>query len=1160
MPVQLHVIHDLGGGSATWLRDFCLADPSRTNLILKSFTQNNAMGCGISLYANVLDEVPLRMWHFADAIQATVVTHPEYRQALAEIINQNGVSALLVSSLIGHSLDVLNTDLPTAVVNHDYFPYCPAINIHFGEVCKRCNGARISQCYRDNPKFNPFVTFLPGERIAVRDQFLALIARPNVTMIVPSQSVQENLSRLDASFRAVSFVTIPHGYGQVLEKIDTPRPQSSERLRILVLGQLSAPKGLELLRGSLDALLQFAEVHLVGCKELGKIFKARSGVHVLANYTIDELPGHVAAINPHVGLLLSIVPETFSYALTELMMLGVPVAATRVGSFLERIQHRQNGYLYEPNTAALLETMTAINVDRQSLENIRDNLHYWKPHTTEAMVAEYHRVLPAAPTAVETKPLEMTMHIQHTKDSDVTQDEIQLTQSLTISSMWKELKSLNLYLSTSNQASQELTAQLEQERETSKQLRDQVIEVMRQVSEQQVLLLNNRTQIDVLNVRVNEFLTSTSWKLSLPVRLLGHSVRKLRILFRCIGQLLRDPAALPSNATSLFKMWRTGGVLALKTGLVGVQSGSNPSDAWKKYRQTFNEFVKPEIVRHIIEMTSTPRIAIIVPTYNTPERMLREMLDSVTSQLYPHWELCIADDGSDQPHVKAILEQYAAKDSRIKLHFGKENRGVSHASNSALETVTSEFVVLLDHDDLLEEHALFRFAESILQDSPDVVYSDEALVTPDAATVTQCVYRPAFSPEFLRSHPYIVHLAGFRTQLLREIGGFDEKLSISQDYDLVLRATEKSRTIVHIPEILYRWRVHASSAGHQKMHEVMEVSKSVLERHLARCGEKGFVNDGAGFNFFDARYTLDLGLKVAIVIPTKNHGELLRQCIQSIRATVLDVEYEIIVIDHESDDADTLTYLSSITPEVRVLRYEGVFNFSAINNWAVSQLDGTHSHFLFCNNDIEAIGPGWLERMLELGQRASVAIVGAKLLYPDRETIQHAGVCVGMYGKAEHYGKFMRLPADRLEPGYFGGLVVNHEVTATTGACLLMRRDVFEQISGFDENIAVGFGDIDLCLRAGRLGYRVLFCPFAVLVHHESYTRGTSAWDAHAEDTALFTARWQGMLVAGDPYFNPGLSPTSTSWQYANPIPCRFDVRRRIFKRNTLTGTQEIAI
>ena len=1206
-PVQLHVIHDLGGGSAKWLKDYCLADSHRINLVLRSFTHNNAAGCGVALYSHVMDEVPLRVWKFTNEIQATVVAHLEYRSALEAVISECCVDAVLVSSLIGHSLDVLNTGLPTVVVNHDYFPYCPALNIFFGGVCRQCDENRIGECYRDNPQFNPFVTFLPRERVLVRDRFLELVGRPNVIMATPSRSVEDNLVRLDTRFGRATFVTIPHGYGQALEKVDDRKPAAQDRLRILVLGQLSVLKGSELLRESLGMLTEFAEVYLVGCRELGELFKFHSGVRVVSHYEIDQLPGHVAAINPHLGLLMSICPETFSYALTELMMLGVPVAATRVGSFPERIRHQETGYLYEPDAASLIGTLRAIDADRDTLSRIRDNLHGWKPRTAEAMVSDYHRIAPLEAASYARYPAGLAFPGAQSASRPAL-NETWPPQAMIISSMWKDVKSLHLQLSMCSEAGQraerhrqfaesqfirerqELQGRID-ESSTMLAKRDvllaekegliQALTSRKQAltfqnhaltSQNDALISQNRaltSQDQILTSRVRslttlvngrdaqlaEILSSTSWRVSRPVRALGRPLRRLMFLGRCLMPALRDPASLPANAVDLFRAWRYGGLPEIKKALLRIQSVAGHLDAWGEYHQTFRREVRPRIVRRIREMGSQPRVSVIVPTYNTPELMLREMLQSVKGQLYPNWELCIADDGSSQPHVKKILEEYAARDRRIKMHLGLQNKGVSHASNRALEMATGEFVVLLDHDDILEEQALFRVAESVLEENPDMTYSDEVMVTPDAAAVRHYAYRPAFSPEFLRGHPYFVHLLGFRTQLLRDIGGFDENLKISQDYDLILRATEKARTVVHIPEILYQWRMRGDSAGEQRMHEVMETSKAVLQRHLERCGETGKVDDGVGFNLFDVRYPLGDDLRVAIIIPTKNHGDLVRQCVETIRATVSEVEYDIVVIDHASDDPETLAYFTSISPDVRVLRYTvEPFNFSAINNWAVSRLDGDYTHYLFCNNDIEAIKPGWLERMLELGQHPSVGIVGAKLLYPDRITLQHAGVCVGTYGCAEHYGKFVRLPENRFHFGFSEMLVSNHEVAAVTAACLLIRKEAFEEISGFDEAFAVGFGDVDLCLRVGERGYRILFCSYAELVHHESYTRGKSTGDPHPEDSALLRSKWQELLEVGDPYFNPGLSIESTTWQMKHPISCGFDIRRRIFERDAVSG------
>lgn len=1156
-PVQLHVIHDLGGGSTKWLRDYIAADRARTNLVLRSFTHTDAAGGGVALYANATDDAPLRLWKFAQEIHGTVVSHVEHHAALAEVLRDFRVDVLLVSSLIGHSLETLGTGLATVVVNHDYFPYCPAINIHFEGVCRRCDAQRIAECHEGNPRFNPFVKFLPDDRVAVRARFMELVRRPEVVMAVPSVSVAANLLRLNPAFAEVAFATIAHGYGNPLERLPAPDLSQDDRLRIVILGQMSVPKGVELLRGALADLTRVADIYLVGCRELGEMFRFEPHVHVMSDYKVAELPIHLANINPHFGLLLSIVPETFSYALTELMMLGVPAAATRVGSFEDRLRHGENGYLFEPSVGALVAAVKAIDADRATLARIRARLRGWVPRTPERMVADYHRITPLAAEASDRAVAAAAAPAAPA--TSVSADPGYAAQALTLAGMWKEVKSLNLQMAVVNEARQ--SADNERHRierlaaEHRKVLETQVRELAGQIGLHQDELRQKGHQIEQLSVHLSlkgalleEMLASTSWRVSKPIRYVGVKARKVRLLARCVATMARDPAGPRENLSRLADAWRAGGLHEVKRTLLGFQPGDGRQNAWLDYRERFQRDVRPRIVREISRMTTQPLVSVIVPTYDTDEAMLRQMLDSVTGQLYPRWELCVADDGSTKPHVRKVLEEYASKEKRIRVAFG-ENRGVSHASNRALEMATGEFAVLLDHDDVLEEQALFRVAESIVEDSPDMVYSDEVLVTPDARTVRRYAYRPAFSKEYLRSHPYIVHLVGFRTELLRELGGFDESLRISQDYDLILRVVEKARTIVHIPEILYQWRLHGSSAGTQRMDEVMQTSKAVLQRHLERSGETGTVRDGVSFNLFDVRYPLDAALRVAIVIPTKNHGELLKQCIDSVRATVKSVAYDIVVVDHESDDRETLEYLASLAGEAKVLRYEGIFNFSAINNWAVKHLDREYSHYLFCNNDIEAMEEGWLERMLELGQQPSIGIVGAKLLYPDRKTIQHGGVCVGAFGAAEHYGKRLRYPGDPVEAGFGELLQINHEVAAVTAACMLARHDAFRDVGGFDEAILVGFGDVDLCLRVHAKGYRVLFCPYAELLHHESFTRGTSSVDPHPADSALYRFKWRDFLQAGDPYYSPGLSLTSTNWVLKQPLHCDFTVRRRIVRR-----------
>lgn len=578
---------------------------------------------------------------------------------------------------------------------------------------------------------------------------------------------------------------------------------------------------------------------------------------------------------------------------------------------------------------------------------------------------------------------------------------------------------------------------------------------------------------------------------------------------------------------------------------------------WLEIQAREDEAMYRAMERKSAELPRRPLISVLMPVYDTPEAWLRAAIESVINQAYPHWELCIVNDASPQPHVKRVLEEYRLRDARIKIAHRDRNGQIAIASNNALAMARGEFVALLDHDDELERHALFRLAQAIVEDGPDMVYSDEALITAETGAIHGFFFRPTFSKELLRAHPYIVHLVAFRTALLREIGGFDPTLGISQDYDLILRATEKAVSIAHIPEVLYRWRIHGESAGSKKQDEVMVTSTRILQNHLARLGEKATVEAGSHYNFFDIRYPLREGLRVAIIIPTKNHGELVRQCVDSIERTVKHAAYDIVLVDHASDDPASLTYFTELATRHKVLRYTGSFNFSAINNWAAAQLERVYSHYLLCNNDIEALIEGWLERMLELGQREDTGIVGAKLYYPDGRTVQHAGVCVGMYGLAEHYGKFMdkEVPSLGLRPGYIGSLIANREMSAVTAACMLIRRDAFEKIHGFDEQIAVGFGDIDLCLRVREAGFRVMFCPHAQLLHHESYTRGKikndTPTDPHPEDTARFLNRWSAFIKTGDPYYNPNLPLDNTAWElkslYVQRKEARKERKRRVY-------------
>jgi GT2 family glycosyltransferase/glycosyltransferase involved in cell wall biosynthesis len=1143
-PVQLHVVHDLGGGIARWCADYCRADDRRINLVLKPYSRSAAMAEGLMLFAGAEDAEPLGFWLFESPIAATADTHPEYRRVLTEILHDFGVDAILVSSLIGHSLDVLDSGLLTVLVQHDFYPYCPAIHIYYNGVCQSCDAERLTRCAEHNPSFNPAHRFFPAEaRLRVRERFIDLVERRNLTCVVPSRSARAHFNRLVPRIDPARFVTIPHGHLARLPHIPYPGSEAHDKLRVVVLGMLSVSKGVNLLLEGLEPLLEFAEVHLVGAREMGALFEGRPGVRIVSEYSLDDLPGILSAIRPDAALLLSVVPETFSYTLSELFMLGIPPVATNLGGFAERISPGVTGYLFEPGVEGMLSCLRDIHADREGLQRIRAQLLTIEMRSAKEMLADYHRLLPLPDGLNDPAWL-------HRKRASGSPEDVRIAQALALSGQWKEIRNLR---ATVEMKSARLDACI---RETD--------DVRSRLADLEHALQETRQALALRDAEIIALHESTSWRATGPLR-------RGMILARCLRPVLRQPSDAPAWLRALSRAWRSDGIGGVKRALLQwpehgqvavrteplpvVEATAEPAEgnwlqqAFRHYRASMSDDIRAVIATRVQAMDSPPLISILVPTYNTPEPMLREMLDSVCAQLYPHWQLCIADDGSSEPHVRAVLEAHAARDARIRLDFATENGGVSRATNRALVMAEGDFVVLLDHDDMLEEQALFRVAEAVLADDPDMLYSDEVLVGEDGKTVQHFIFRPMFSPEYLRSHPYIVHLIGFRPSLLRALGGLDENLRISQDYDLILRASERAERIVHVPEMLYRWRIHGGSAGHEMIGRVMETSRTILQRHLHRCGEEGMVTDGPSFNFFDVRYPLDPALKVAILIPTKNHGELVRACIESIERTAGDVRHEIVLIDHESDDPASLAYFDSLRSRITLLRYSGPFNFAAINNWAVGQLDGSHTHYLFCNNDIEAIESGWLGRMLELGQKPGVGIVGAKLYYPDRKTIQHAGVVVACCGVAENLGRFRVVSDDPLDLGYSGSLICNREVSAVTAACMLIRGTVFESIGGFDEAIAVGYGDVDLCLRVGRQGYRTLFCAHAELLHLESFTRGRSQEDPHPEDSARFLAKWKVLFETGDPYFNPNLSSHSPNWQVADPLGFRLDIRRRIFQR-----------
>ena len=519
------------------------------------------------------------------------------------------------------------------------------------------------------------------------------------------------------------------------------------------------------------------------------------------------------------------------------------------------------------------------------------------------------------------------------------------------------------------------------------------------------------------------------------------------------------------------------------------------------------------VARELQNFSYAPKISIVMPVYNTREEHLQRALESVRGQYYDNWELCICDDASKAAHIRPLLEDWGRMDSRIRVAFGECNVGISAASNQAIKLATGEFIGFLDHDDELSPAALYEVVK-LLQDHPeaDVIYSDEDKLETNGQRGDP-FFKPDWSPEYLYSLNYVCHFGVYRKQSVEAVDGLRTEFNGSQDYDLLLRIAEGTQKIFHIPEVLYHWRKSLGStalAAQAKSYSTFAGQKAIAE-HLQRLGVTAEVTDGDGPNRYRVRPALKGEPLVSVIIPTRDGVEVLERCIRSIEKRTDYPKYEILIVDNGSCKPETMNFF--VTLRHRVVRLDELFNFSRLNNFGAQQARG--DFLLLLNNDTEVISPGWMRAMLELCHLPGVGIAGAKLYYPDR-TIQHAGVVLGIKGVAGHSHKYF--PARNR--GYFDSLTCIRNYSAVTAACMLVRRDAFEAVGGFDEELKVAFNDVDFCIRVREKGYRIAWTPYAELYHHESATRG---FDLDPREIEFMKRRWKNELV-NDPYYNRNLT------------------------------------
>jgi GT2 family glycosyltransferase len=532
-------------------------------------------------------------------------------------------------------------------------------------------------------------------------------------------------------------------------------------------------------------------------------------------------------------------------------------------------------------------------------------------------------------------------------------------------------------------------------------------------------------------------------------------------------------------------------------------------------------------MRELVELLPyRPTISIITAVFNTPEPYLRATIESVLAQVYPSWELCLADDASTEAHVRTVLHEFAARDPRVKVTFRASNGHISRAMNSALDLATGEFVGILDHDDLLTPDALFEVAALLnWHRDADMIYSDEDKID-DAGTLRDPFFKPDWCPESFMSRMYTCHFGVYRRSLVERVGRFRPEFDGSQDYDLVLRLSEQSSRIHHIPRVLYHWRIHAASTASASTAKpyASTAAEKALGEALDRRGEPGEVREVEGApGTYLVRYRIKEHRRVSIIVPTRDHGDDVDRCLGSIFSKTTYPNFEVVLLDNGSSEPTSLATFERWAlrdQRVRVLRYDVPFNFSRINNYAVSKASG--EYLLFLNNDTEVVSTDWLEAMVEQAQRPPIGAVGALLLYPDG-TVQHAGVIVGLGGVAGHSHK--HYPAD--SPGYYFMLKAINNYSAVTAACLMVRREVFEQVGGFDKKLTVAFNDVDLCLKIRAAGYRNVSLPHVILYHFESKSRGyedTSDKIARFDqEINVVKTRWRTAEKA-DPCYSPNLT------------------------------------
>ena len=561
---------------------------------------------------------------------------------------------------------------------------------------------------------------------------------------------------------------------------------------------------------------------------------------------------------------------------------------------------------------------------------------------------------------------------------------------------------------------------------------------------------------------------------------------------------------------------------------------------WLKKKLTRNEYADYDTWLRIMRVSRqelfeqrktkfsyAPKFSVVVPLYHTPAKFLKDLVRSMMYQSYANWELCLVNASPEDVHLTSLLENWAMRDKRIRVIRLEKNLGIAQNTNAGIAASTGEFIAFLDHDDFLEPDALFCYADALNKDKTiDVFYSDEDKTDEYAAHYFYPHFKSDFNIDLLHANNYMCHFLAVRKSLVDTVGGLNEKFDGAQDYDFVLRLTENTKKIYHCPRILYHWRCsNQSTAANQgnKMYAI-HAGKAALNAHYKRIGWNARAQEGAVDGWYQTKFTLKEEPLVSILIPNKDHTDDLDVCLNSFFERADYQNYEFIIIENNSVLPETFAYYEKIEKEhdnVKVVYWEAGFNYSAINNFGFKFAKG--DYIMLLNNDVELITPDIFQSMLGFCMRPEVGIVGAKLLYNDH-TVQHAGVLVGAGGLADHV--FKGIHED--DPGYMGRAISSQDVSAVTAACLLVKRSVYEEVGGLEDEFQVAFNDVDFCLKVRKAGYLIVYDADVKLFHYESKSRGmedtTERFIRFGNEMMLLNSKWDILSTFVDPYYNPNFS------------------------------------